>query len=79
MPSQKHPHLILIGQRIRALRQERGYSQEGFAAHAGIDRSYYGAIERGERNLSVLTLLQLAYALQVEPGRLLPSLFIINR
>jgi transcriptional regulator with XRE-family HTH domain len=41
-----------LGEAIRASRNERGYSQEGFAAHAGMDRSYYGAIERGGFNFT---------------------------
>ncbi len=37
-----------LGRALRAARLERGESQEAFAARAGIDRSYAGAIERGE-------------------------------
>jgi transcriptional regulator with XRE-family HTH domain len=33
---------------IRTEREQAGYSQEAFARHAGLDRSYYGAIERGD-------------------------------
>ncbi|NIT59301.1 MAG: helix-turn-helix domain-containing protein [Aliifodinibius sp.] len=44
--------LVKLGGHIRQLRREKGYSQEGFAAAAGIDRSYMGAIERGERNIT---------------------------
>ncbi|HST33522.1 MAG TPA: helix-turn-helix transcriptional regulator [Solirubrobacteraceae bacterium] len=36
-----------FGAAVRAVRMDRGYSQEGLAARAGIDRSYCGAIERG--------------------------------
>ncbi len=54
-----------FGAAVRATRIERGESQEGFAARAGIDRSYYGAIERGEVNCSFATLLKLAAGLEV--------------
>ncbi len=34
------------------INQEQGFSQEDFAAHAGIDHAYMGAIERGQRNVT---------------------------
>jgi DNA-binding XRE family transcriptional regulator len=37
-----------LGSAIRSTREQRGYSQEAFAARAGLDRANYGAIERGE-------------------------------
>ena len=42
-----------FGERIRELRKSQGFSQEAFALECGLDRSYVGAIERGERNLSL--------------------------
>jgi DNA-binding XRE family transcriptional regulator len=46
---------------MRSLRRERGYTQEKFAAHVGIDRSYYGAIERaGGLDVKVSELLRRA-------------------
>lgn len=71
MPSD--PQLLLVGQRLRALREERGLSQENFALEAGIARSYYGGIERGQRNLAALNLIRIAAALGVEIGDLFPS------
>lgn len=53
----------MLGKAIRTVRVERGYSQEGFAAYSRIDRSYYGAIERGEFNVSFDTLVKVARAL----------------
>jgi transcriptional regulator with XRE-family HTH domain len=50
---QKHPQLVMLGQRLRELRDKRGFSQEAFAAHAGLDRAYYGGVERGERSFKV--------------------------
>lgn len=66
--------LAYVGQRIRALRRERGYSQEGFALRIGLARSYYGALERGERNFSVALLLRIVGGLEVEASALLPPL-----
>lgn len=63
MSRKKSEDVQALGRAIRAVRVERGYAQEGFATHAGMDRSYYGAIERGEFNVSVETLVKLARAL----------------
>jgi len=71
---QKHPHLIKIGQKIRQLRLERGFSQEDFAAEVSIDRSYMGGIERGERNVAALNLIRIAKALGVEVGDIFPPI-----
>ncbi len=65
--------LIALGQQIRKVRQERGISQEDFAARAGIARSYYGGIERGESNVAALNLIRIALALDVEIGELFPG------
>ena len=70
----KHPNLIKIGKRIRAIREERGYSQEDFAAVAQLGRSYAGRVERGEQNISMQSLIQIALTLKVEVGELFPPL-----
>ncbi len=75
----KHPHLIALGRRIRELRESQGYSQEGFAAEVGLDRAYYGGIERGERNVAALNLIQIAITLGVEVGELFPPLRTFTR
>jgi transcriptional regulator with XRE-family HTH domain len=59
------PRLKLFGERVRQLRKQRGLSQEDFASVSGIDRSYMGHIERGERNVTLLKVFQLADALDV--------------
>lgn len=65
--------LIALGRQIRKVRLERGISQEDFAAKAGLARSYYGGIERGENNVAALNLMRIALALNVEVGALFPS------
>jgi transcriptional regulator with XRE-family HTH domain len=62
---------IEFGHKIRALRKEQGYSQESFADHAHIHRTYMGGIERGERNPTLTTIHRLAAALELEPWELL--------
>jgi transcriptional regulator with XRE-family HTH domain len=61
---------IHFGNRVRALRMERGYSQEELALASGLDRSYVGGVERGERNVSLINIHKLARALRVSPGEL---------
>lgn len=68
MPCQRD--LVALGARIRELRAKRGWSQEGFADRCGLDRTYIGGIERGERNLAVLNLLKVARTLGVGVGTL---------
>jgi transcriptional regulator with XRE-family HTH domain len=46
-------------------------TQEAFAARAGLDRSFYGAIERGEFNVTLDTLVKVAAGLGVRPSALL--------
>jgi transcriptional regulator with XRE-family HTH domain len=55
--------LTTLGQRVRNRREARGWTQEEFAYEAGIDRSYVGGIERGERNVTFFILCRLCGAL----------------
>jgi len=71
MPPQKSAAVVAVGQAIRSLREEHGSSQEAFAAAAGLDRSYYGAIERGEFNVTIDTLAKIAGALDMPASRVL--------
>lgn len=52
-----------FGRRVRAARKAYGWTQEDLAAEAGVDRTYVGGVERGERNLGLLNLNRLAVAL----------------
>ncbi len=56
-----------FGRNLRRLRKARGYSQEGFALASGIDRSYVGGVERGDRNPSLKMILDIAIALEADP------------
>ncbi|MDR6530236.1 transcriptional regulator with XRE-family HTH domain [Caulobacter rhizosphaerae] len=61
----------ILADNVRRLRGELGLSQEAFAAEAGLHRTYIGAIERAERNVSLDNIARLAKALRVEPSVLL--------
>lgn len=65
----------LVGHRIREERTLRGLSIEKLAEAAEMAPSFLGAIERGQKKLSVLTLDKLARALNTQAGDLmiLPS------
>jgi transcriptional regulator with XRE-family HTH domain len=65
------PEQLALGEAIRATREQQGISQERLALAAGIDRSYYSAIERGEFNVTLAVLLKVAAALGVPAWTLL--------
>jgi len=72
--SEKTNHLQTIGANVRKLRHSFGYSQVYFAALIKFDRSYLGAIERGERNLPILKLIQIAQGIGVSVSELLKGI-----
>lgn len=59
-----------FGERVRQLRKERALSQEALALVCGLDRTYIGGIERGERNISLINIYRIAGALHVDPKEL---------
>jgi transcriptional regulator with XRE-family HTH domain len=63
--------LLAFGCNLRAARAKKKVSQEQLALTAGLDRTYVGGIERGERNPSLFNICRLAGALGVRPARLL--------
>jgi transcriptional regulator with XRE-family HTH domain len=59
-----------LGKRIRAQRKSIGLTQEALALAANVDRSYYGAVERGERNVTFTVLCRLCVALHCDVAKL---------
>ena len=59
---------------LRAWRLERGIAQDAFALVAGIDRSYYGKLERGERQPSLSVLLKCAAAFTQPAAKLVEAI-----
>lgn len=56
---------ISLGARVRALRLERGWSQEELGARSNLDRTYVSGIERGVRNPTVTVLQALSEGLEI--------------
>ncbi len=57
--------MIAFGKRVREVRKGKGISQEKLAEMAGIDRSYMGNIERGEKNITLKKAYEICDALEV--------------
>lgn len=70
----KDPVLVEIGSRIQKARKDRKISQEDLAHRAGLHRTFMGLVERAERSVTVLSLLRISTALDIEPGELLNGL-----
>lgn len=58
--------MIVFGRRVREARKSKGISQERLAEMAGIDRSYMGNIERGEKNITLKKAYEVCDALEVD-------------
>lgn len=54
-----------FGERIRQIRKNNGLSQEALALACGLDRTYIGGVERGERNISLINIYKIASALGI--------------
>ena len=63
-----------FGKKIRDLRKLKGFSQEKLADAAGLHRTYIGAIERGEQNISIDNIGKIAKAIKVSLAELFRAL-----
>ncbi len=66
--------LIIFGQKIKVLRNDRSMSQEDLADSANVHRTYIGMIERGEKNITLITLSRLAVALNIDISEIVKGL-----
>ena len=62
-----------LGQNLRRRRKSLKLTQEAFAERCGLHRTYIGAIERGERNITLSTLASIAIALKTQPQNLIKT------
>lgn len=71
---QHHPILELFGKNVQKYRTEQNISQEKLAEKAHLHRTYIGMVERAERNITLINMQKIAYALGVEIGDLVKQL-----
>jgi len=62
-----------LGKKIKLTRVDKEMSQSDLSQAANIDSSHIGKIERGEINITVITLFRIAEALRCSPKILLPE------
>ena len=65
--------LKFLGSRIRDMRKSQRLSQEQLAEVSGLHHTYIGAVERGERNISIKSLLKITNALKIPIGEVFES------
>lgn len=63
-----------LGNRIRTLRQENGFSQEKFALNIGMNRTYFASVEAGKRNVAIVNIKKIADGLGVTLSELFENL-----
>ncbi|UCC32789.1 MAG: helix-turn-helix transcriptional regulator [Phycisphaerales bacterium] len=61
----KNIALVRLGANLRKVREAKGWSQEELAFQCGIHRTYVGSVERGEYNVTILTLRKFTKALGI--------------
>lgn len=65
-----------FGHRVREFRATKAITQEELALRCGLDRSYIGQVERGERNISLENIYRIASGLDISPGDLLENVLV---
>jgi transcriptional regulator with XRE-family HTH domain len=65
-------YLIKLGMKIKSVRESMNLTQEQFAQKCGMSKNYIGMLERGERNPSYLTLVQIASKIEINLQKLIP-------
>ena len=74
MATDKNDPKVIFGERVRSFRAKRSLSQEQLADLAELDRTYISGIERGIRNVSLMNIVKIADALDINPSELLKGI-----
>jgi transcriptional regulator with XRE-family HTH domain len=74
MSSDNHALLVKVGKRVRALRLKKGWTQTDMAVHLDINRGHISDIERGKREVGLITLQVIARGFDVPMSQLLREL-----
>jgi len=69
--SPKHPFLVALGERVRALRARRGMTRKALSVATDVSERHLANLEYGVGNASILILMQVAQALQCSLAELL--------
>lgn len=72
--SKKEAILRRLGQNLRVAREAKGWSQEELALQCGVHRTYVGSVERGEYNVTILTLKKFTDALDISFAKAMTGL-----
>ncbi len=75
----KDPMLRQLGQFLRHIRKQRGWSQEELAHGCGLHRTYIGAVERGEYNVTILTLRRITDTLGITLADAIANIWVRRR
>ena len=63
-----------FGERVRRSRQKRSMTQQALGDSCGIDRTYVGSLERGERNVALINIVRIAAVLGEDPATFISGL-----
>jgi transcriptional regulator with XRE-family HTH domain len=74
MPSANHALLVKLGKRVQALRKEKGWTQTDMAVYLDMNRGHISDIERGKREVGLITLQVIAAGLDTTMADLLKGL-----
>ena len=70
----KPPHRRIVGEKIRACRQQKGLTQEKLAEKSDLHHNFIGEVERGNMNVSLDALVKIAKALSIRVRDLIGEL-----
>jgi transcriptional regulator with XRE-family HTH domain len=74
MSSGRHALLVQLGKRIQKLRKRKGWTQTDMAVYLDMNRGHISDIERGKREVGIITLQVIAKGLETTMASLLKSL-----
>jgi transcriptional regulator with XRE-family HTH domain len=74
MSSSTHVLLVQLGKRIQVLRRKKGLTQTDLAVHLDMNRGHISDIERGKREVGIITLQVIARGLDTTMAKLLKGL-----
>lgn len=67
-----------LGERLRAYRTQRGWSQEEMAERADLHTTYIGQLERGEKNATIESISKVAAALDISLSKLFENISLAS-